>query len=222
MRKVCIGASCLRAPRLASRRGVCACVVVERTVDSPSPSSSSVNREIVEDVNADDFTGFWGEIAIALKFLDLEIRATKFEDDGMTYMAVVNNGATEVAKLATRLSPQEIALFRLALDEILRDDETVEKGINFMSAMNYTELQTQRDPTQPTQLTQRELQTQTVQKMSKTDKEATLNQLVADRWLSHGDDGERLRLGPRSFIELREFILDQAPERARERWNKLL
>lgn len=190
-------------------------------MDSPLPSST-VNREIVEDVNADDFTGFWGEIATALKFLDLEIRATKFEDDGMTYMAVVNNGATEVAKLATRLSPQEIALFRLALDEILRDDETVEKGISFMSAMNYTELQTQRDPTQPTQLTQRELQTQTVQKMSKIDKEATLNQLVADRWLSHGEDGECLRLGPRSFIELREFILDQAPERARERWNKLL
>ena len=218
MRKVCTGASCPRAngsargeaPRARRRRENSGLTVV-----------FGLNREIVEGDKADDFMGFWGEIAIALKFLDLEIRATKFEDDGRTCMAVVNNGATQVAKLATRLSPQEIALFRIALDEILRDDETVEQGIHFMNAMNYTELQTQRDPTQPTQLTQRELQTQTVQKMSKTDKEATLNQLIADRWLSHAEDGERLRLGPRSFLELREFILDQAPERARERWNKL-
>ena len=191
MRKVCTGASCPRAngsargeaPRARRRRENSGLTVV-----------FGLNREIVEDDKADDFMGFWGEIAIALKFLDLEIRATKFEDDGRTYMAVVNNGATQVAKLATRLSPQEIALFRIALDEILRDDKTVEQGIHFMNAMNYTELQTQRDPTQPTQLTQRELQTQTVQKMSKTDKEATLNQLIADRWLSHAEDGERLRL----------------------------
>jgi hypothetical protein len=39
-------------------------------------------------------------------------------------MAVVNQGTTEVAKLATRMTPAEIALFRVAMLEILRDDSS--------------------------------------------------------------------------------------------------
>ena len=74
----------------------------------------AARREIVEDDAANEFTRFWGEIAVALKFLDLDIRTGKFEGDGKTYMAVVNQGTTEVAKLATRMTPAEIALFRVA------------------------------------------------------------------------------------------------------------
>lgn len=140
-------------------------------------------------------------------------------------MAVVNQGTTEVAKLATRMTPAEIALFRVAMLEILRDDSSAERGIDFMSALNSTELQlTQDASTQDgaTQMTQLEKQTQTVQKMSKVVKDAALNDLVAERWLERVDAGRRLTLGPRSFLELREFILAQAPERARARWDKLL
>ena len=140
-------------------------------------------------------------------------------------MAVVNQGTTEVAKLATRMTPAEIALFRVAMLEILRDDSSAERGIDFMSALNSTELQlTQDASTQDgaTQMTQLEKQTQTVQKMSKVVKDAALNDLVAERWLERVDYGRRLTLGPRSFLELREFILAQAPERARARWDKLL
>jgi hypothetical protein len=186
----------------------------------------AARREIVEDDAANEFTRFWGEIAVALKFLDLDIRTGKFEGDGKTYMAVVNLGTTEVAKLATRMTPAEIALFRVAALEILRDDSSAERGIDFMSALNSTELQlTQQTPSTQdaaTQMTQLEKQTQTVQKMSKVVKDAALNDLVAERWLERVDDGRRLTLGPRSFLELREFILAQAPERARARWDKLL
>ena len=186
----------------------------------------AARREIVEDDAANEFTRFWGEIAVALKFLDLDIRTGKFEGDGKTYMAVVNQGTTEVAKLATRMTPAEIALFRVAMLEILRDDSSAERGIDFMSALNSTELQlTQQTPSTQdaaTQMTQLEKQTQTVQKMSKVVKDAALNDLVAERWLERVDDGRRLTLGPRSFLELREFILAQAPERARARWDKLL
>ena len=186
----------------------------------------AARREIVEDDAANEFTRFWGEIAVALKFLDLDVRTGKFEGDGKTYMAVVNLGTTEVAKLATRMTPAEIALFRVAVLEILRDDSSAERGINFMSALNSTELQlTQQTPSTQdaaTQMTQLEKQTQTVQKMSKVVKDAALNDLVAERWLERVDDGRRLTLGPRSFLELREFILAQAPERARARWDKLL
>jgi len=186
----------------------------------------AARREIVEDDAANEFTRFWGEIAVALKFLDLDVRTGKFEGDGKTYMAVVNLGTTEVAKLATRMTPAEIALFRVAVLEILRDDSSAERGIDFMSALNSTELQlTQQTPSTQdaaTQMTQLEKQTQTVQKMSKVVKDAALNDLVAERWLERVDDGRRLTLGPRSFLELREFILAQAPERARARWDKLL
>ena len=76
-------------------------------------------------------------------------------------MAVVNQGTTEVAKLATRMTPAEIALFRVAMLEILRDDSSAERGIDFMSALNSTELQlTQDASTQDgaTQMTQLEKQ----------------------------------------------------------------
>ena len=117
-------------------------------------------------------------------------------------------------------------MFRVTLDDILRDDETAERGVEFMTALNYTELQMSQLPmTQDapgTQMTQLEKQTQTAQKMSKSEKETAFKQLVDEGWLSRSNVGRLLRLGPRTFLELREFILDQAPEAARERWDKLL
>ena len=66
-------------------------------------------------------------------------------------------------------------------------------------------------------------QTQSVAKMSKTDKEATLKHLCADGWLTQTDDAAGfLKLGVRAFLELKEFLLEQAPERARAKWEKML
>ena len=66
-------------------------------------------------------------------------------------------------------------------------------------------------------------QTQSVAKMSKTDKEATLKTLCADGWLAQTDDAAGfLKLGVRAFRELKEFLLEQAPERARAKWEKML
>ena len=66
-------------------------------------------------------------------------------------------------------------------------------------------------------------QTQSVAKMSKTDKEATLKHLCADGWLAQTDDAAGfLKLGVRAFLELKEFLLEQVPERARAKWEKML
>ena len=59
--------------------------------------------------------------------------------------------------------------------------------------------------------------------MQKSDKEATLKMLCQEGWLKRGDDeAGHLKLGVRSFLELREFLLDQAPEATKMRWEKML
>jgi hypothetical protein len=66
-------------------------------------------------------------------------------------------------------------------------------------------------------------QTQSVAKMTKLEKEATLKALCNDGWLKQMDDeAGHLKLGVRSYLELREFLLDQAPAAAKKRWEKML
>ena len=99
------------------------------------------------------------------------------------------------------------------LDEILRDDRSAEHGIDIMSALNATQLNTQVDATQGGAggagpgaeggalgaLSQ--AQTQSVAKMTKTEKENTLKSLVKEGWLKRGEDEQgRLKLGVRSFM----------------------
>lgn len=185
----------------------------------------SSRREIVENGEAtmQDFTQFWGEASRSLMILDLEIRTAKYDYDGKQYLAVVNNAHTAATKLATRLSPEQIALFRVALDEILKTDDAATRGVDFMTAINYActssqEILTQAE-TQGTQMTQLEKQTLTVARMNSKEREQTLLELVKDGWLGQIGAEARLVLGPRSFCELRTFILEQAPEGARERWD---
>ena len=78
------------------------------------------------------FSRFWSPIASALGYLDLDIRVIRYQEDQQLYMGVVNKTGGEAAKLATRLTPEQIALFRMVLDEILRDDTSVETGENLL------------------------------------------------------------------------------------------
>lgn len=63
----------------------------------------------------------------------------RYQEDQQLYMGVVNKTGGEAAKLATRLTPEQIALFRMVLDEILRDDTSVERGVDVISALNATQ-----------------------------------------------------------------------------------
>lgn len=85
------------------------------------------------------FSRFWSPIASALGYLDLDIRVIRYQEDQQLYMGVVNKTGGEAAKLATRLTPEQIALFRMVLDEILRDDTSVERGVDVISALNATQ-----------------------------------------------------------------------------------
>lgn len=200
------------------------------SADEPGADRESVPASKTAFRPGDDasaFDRFWSDIARALRFLDLDIRRVKWPEDSQMYLGVVNNQGGETAKLATRLSPEQIALFRAVVDEILRDDQAAERGIDVMAALNATQaLNTQAVTQTQDQQTQSGLtqdQRLSLAKMSKVEKEQTLRRLCADGWLTRGDDeAGRLRLGVRAFLELRDFLLTNAPERAKEKWLDMI
>ena len=198
----------------------------DRTSVSEIGKSKSTFR-LGDDASA--FDRFWSDIARALRFLDLDMRRIKWPEDEQLYLGVVNKQGGETAKLATRLSPEQIALFRAVVDEILRDDRAAERGVDVIAALNATQaFQTQPSETHDRQtqhaaasLTQD--QRASLAKMSKVEKEQTLRRLCADGWLTQGDDeAGKLRLGVRAFLELRDFLLSNAPERAKEKWLNMI
>jgi len=197
---------------------------VEPGADRKSISASKSAFRLGDDASA--FDRFWSDIARALRFLDLDMRRVKWPEDEQLYLGVVNKQGGETAKLATRLSPEQIALFRAVLDEILRDDRAAERGVDVMVALNATQtlggvMQTQTTGEAQTALTQD--QRTSLGKMSKVEKEQTLRVLCADGWLTQGDDeAGKLRLGVRAFLELRDFLLSNAPERAKEKWLNMI
>ena len=197
---------------------------VEPGADRKSVSASKSAFRLSDDASA--FDRFWSDIARALRFLDLDMRRVKWPEDEQLYLGVVNKQGGETAKLATRLSPEQIALFRAVLDEILRDDRAAERGVDVMAALNATQTLggvTQTQTTGETQTALTQDQRVSLGKMSKVEKEQTLRVLCADGWLTQGDDeAGRLRLGVRAFLELRDFLLSNAPERAKEKWLNMI
>jgi hypothetical protein len=197
---------------------------VEPGADRKSISASKSAFRLGDDASA--FDRFWSDIARALRFLDLDMRRVKWPEDEQLYLGVVNKQGGETAKLATRLSPEQIALFRAVLDEILRDDRAAERGVDVMAALNATQTLggvTQTQTTGETQTALTQDQRVSLGKMSKVEKEQTLRVLCADGWLTQGDDeAGRLRLGVRAFLELRDFLLSNAPERAKEKWLNMI
>ena len=197
---------------------------VEPGADRKSVSASKSAFRLSDDASA--FDRFWSDIARALRFLDLDMRRVKWPEDEQLYLGVVNKQGGETAKLATRLSPEQIALFRAVLDEILRDDRAAERGVDVMAALNATQTLggvTQTQTTGETQTALTQDQRTSLGKMSKVEKEQTLRVLCADGWLTQGDDeAGKLRLGVRAFLELRDFLLSNAPERAKEKWLNMI
>lgn len=63
-----------------------------------------------------------------------------------------------------------------------------------------------------------------VKKLSKADKERTLNTLVAEGWLQHSSSRSGyFCIGPRSFLELPDLLLGlEVPEATRTAWENFL
>ena len=195
-------------------------------VENPTPSQK-------------EFDEFWGHIKTKLMAkMGLDIRKVKFvQGDEKIYLGICNvNSITNepwVNSLPTTRSPREIALFRVVLDEILRTEDTCRNGVNIMKLINATKdvYMTQAQELSKNEETKGEgagmtqattqAQVEAMGKMTPLEREIAVANFCEDGWL-HRPHTENVRIGVRSFLELKEFILDQCPEEISEEWKDAL
>ena len=190
-----------------------------------------------------EFDQFWGHVKDKLRTkLGLDIRKVRFvRGDEKIYLGIcnVNSNLTNesyVNGLPTTRSPREIALFRVVLDEILRTEDTCRNGIDlerfigqsqdsFMTqaqelSKNNNEEKKEEGVGMMTQATT-QAQVEAIGKMTMAEREIVVANFVNDGWL-YRPDSKHVRIGVRSFLELKEFILDQCPEAISEEWKNAL
>jgi len=190
-----------------------------------------------------EFDQFWGHVKDKLRTkLGLDIRKVRFvRGDEKIYLGIcnVNSNVTNesyVNGLPTTRSPREIALFRVVLDEILRTEDTCRNGIDlerfigqsqdaFMTqaqelSKNNNEEKKEEGVGMMTQATT-QAQVEAIGKMTMAEREIVVANFVNDGWL-YRPDSKHVRIGVRSFLELKEFILDQCPEAISEEWKNAL
>ena len=190
-----------------------------------------------------EFDQFWGHVKDKLRTkLGLEIRKVRFvRGDEKIYLGIcnVNSNLTNesyVNGLPTTRSPREIALFRVVLDEILRTEDTCRNGIDlerflgqsqdaFMTqaqelSKNNNEEKKEEGVGMMTQATT-QAQVEAIGKMTMAEREIVVANFVNDGWL-YRPDSKHVRIGVRSFLELKEFILDQCLEAISEEWKNAL
>ncbi|KAH9564844.1 hypothetical protein CY35_04G045900 [Sphagnum magellanicum] len=148
----------------------------------------------------DGFFDFLGVVNKELDYVQMEIRGSANQYDGILYYGLVNKLANEEAKMGTRFTHVQICLFKAIMEAILQDS-TGSGVISSMEALNLpldtqAELQSQA-PTSSTQAVPLHL--------TLAAKEETLASLVSDKWLSRTDNGQ-IALGVMAFLELRNFF----------------
>ncbi|KAG8145371.1 hypothetical protein E2320_011920 [Naja naja] len=104
-----------------------------------------------------------------LQPLSMEIRKGSAEDSGGTYLALVNLAETDITKMASDFSENELELFKKTLDLILMS------GNGFASSTEILNLADQLKP----------------KKMKKVEVEQVLQQLVQKKWLCEVGQGLR-------------------------------
>jgi len=193
-----------------------------------------------------EFDQFWGHVKDKLRTkMGLDIRKVRFvRGDEKIYLGIcnVNSNLTNesyVNGLPTTRSPREIALFRVVLDEILRTEDTCRNCIDLerflgqsqdafmtqaqeLSKNNNNEEKKGEGVGTMTQATTQQ-QVEAMGKMTYTERKIIVANFVNDGWLHRSDSTyTHVRIGVRSFLELKEFILDQCPEAISEEWKNAL
>ncbi|KAJ7305697.1 hypothetical protein JRQ81_010063 [Phrynocephalus forsythii] len=127
-----------------------------------------------------------------LRPLSMEIRKGLSEESGRTFYALVNLAETEITKMASDYSENELELFKKIMDLV------VLSGNGFASS---TEILNMADQLKP-------------KRMKKAEAEQLLQTLVQDKWLCEREGEYTLHV--RAILELEQYILCHYPEDARK------
>ncbi|KAJ7518146.1 hypothetical protein O6H91_21G057600 [Diphasiastrum complanatum] len=149
--------------------------------------------------NEGTYFDFLGALNKELDFVQMEVRACRNQHNGSTFYGLINKLGSEEAKLGTRYSHSQITFFRAIMEAIVQGPSGNAK-ISSIEALNLrVELQSQQQSDGVTS------QSPAGSKLTMAQKEKTLTDLIADKWLSHTDDG-LISLGIRTFLELRNVF----------------
>ncbi|KAG0665007.1 hypothetical protein C6P46_000633 [Rhodotorula mucilaginosa] len=129
----------------------------------------------------DAFETFVAELEPGLSLCGLDIKTTRDQDSGASFIALVNTIEDEVAKLATDYKAEEIAFFRAVVDKIMTARKLA------YSTPSDEAVRLAKAP------------------ITKANAMQLLTSFLANGWLSLHSSG-RLMLSPRSLLELAPYL----------------
>ncbi|KAK9867771.1 hypothetical protein WJX84_003766 [Apatococcus fuscideae] len=167
------------------------------------------------------FGEFLAALNLHLEFLQLQLRQIRSPSDNAGYVGFVNKAADEPSKSGTRLSIPQNNFFR-ALLESIAGREVSEDGPGYITSIEALNTSL----SQPSQASQAAASTQQPKgaKLTMQEKNDTLDLLVSQGWLAHAPQSSNgYTIGPRSFLELQEFLLSlDLPDATRQAWQDVL
>ncbi|XP_041358755.1 non-structural maintenance of chromosomes element 1 homolog [Gigantopelta aegis] len=122
--------------------------------------------------------------------LHMEIKKGVNEDDGSNYYGLVSISESQITKLASDYTPNELEFFKKIVGLIVEADEG---SISSIEALNQTE--------------------KLEKKISKNDAQDLLEKLQLEKWLSLTRG--RVSLATRAILELEQYIKDVYPDTAK-------
>ncbi|BFZ61207.1 hypothetical protein YB2330_002266 [Saitoella coloradoensis] len=139
----------------------------------------------VDEGTVDDFIAIIND---GISDLELEIRKTVHQKDGVPVWALVNTTSDEIAKVATNHNASEIAFFRLLLNDIFIHKNTPQAEVMAVSSIDALRHGRHEDVKLTQQMTER-----------------VLEKFVEEGWLECSDEAY-YTLSPRTLLELQTYL----------------
>ncbi|KAF6264679.1 Non-structural maintenance of chromosomes element 1 [Scenedesmus sp. NREL 46B-D3] len=178
----------------------------------------------------DDFHALLAEQNREMDTLGLQLRTLRYLPDSQTYVGLINTMSDEPSKLGTHYSIGQREFFKHVL-EAIAVDPNAEAGVGAASGMQLLNMDLSRLTAAAAQQQDDAAAAATqaaavaaLRKLTKSEKEHTLKQLVADGWLrhSHTQSGHYC-IGVRSFLELSDMLLQfDLPAETKQAWENII
>ncbi|XP_008315729.1 non-structural maintenance of chromosomes element 1 homolog isoform X1 [Cynoglossus semilaevis] len=159
------------------------------------PGARSLHQHCCETHNTqyvpDQLDNFINAINSKLQPLFMQIRKGMSEESGQQHYALVNMAETEVTRMSSDYTENELELFRKTIDLIVASDNGLALSTDILNSAD----------------------TLTTKKLKKTETEQLLKRLVQDKWLCE-KQGE-YTLSTRCIIEMEPYIRTMYPEQVK-------